>query len=627
MSETDARSLAMQKKRRGVVRASLTRLNTKLTELEGSTDQSGTLDLARRLSTRLEVLDSEYKHHHYAIVDLIDEDEALQREQDALDEHDDNVALLGIRIQRLITSCSTPLDSDPRKIASKRLTRVRKKLSSIGDTLASLPTEDDSVCLLTQLQEQLSEFKKEISDVQSSLLSFDLDESDELSELQASVEKGIFDCSLEIKKLLRPQGSDPTISDAKSVKLPRLDVPTFDGNILNWKAFWERFCISVHERPNISDPERLVYLQHAVKDGSAKHVIEGLSRSGEHYTEAVECLRLRYDRPRLIHQTHVRMIIEAPSLKDGSGKELRRLHDTILQHLRALKAMGHEPSGSFITSMLELKLDVNTMFEWQRHSQASTDVPHYQKLLDFINLRAQASEASPSEPSKRPHVPKNDPRSISIKRNANPSKPVASFTASADTAASNCILCKTERHPLYICAKFRALTHGEMMSILRSNGCCLNCLQPGHFSKRCKSLHRCKRCQKPHHTLLHVEANQKNTNESSMTPPSTTPISAHAVMGIKSDLLLMTCRVVVEAPDGSTVEARAILDSASSASFISERLASNLHLPRSKQNARISGVAGLVHDSFSQSITNCKISQLQDLLPRSLTSLQSSFPE
>ena len=39
------------------------------------------------------------------------------------------------------------------------------------------------------------------------------------------------------------------------------------------------------------------------------------------------------------------------------------------QHLRALKGMGHEPSESFITSMLELKLDVDTMFEWQRHSQ------------------------------------------------------------------------------------------------------------------------------------------------------------------------------------------------------------------------------------------------------------------
>lgn len=111
-----------------------------------------------------------------------------------------------------------------------------------------------------------------------------------------------------------------------------------------------------------------------MKDGSAKGVIEGLSRSGEHYAEAIECLQARYNRPRLIHQAHVRKILETPCLKEGGGKELRHLHDTVQQHLRALKAMGHEPSGPFITSAL---LDPGTTFEWQKHSHEATDVPHY----------------------------------------------------------------------------------------------------------------------------------------------------------------------------------------------------------------------------------------------------------
>ena len=87
---------------------------------------------------------------------------------------------------------------------------------------------------------------------------------------------------------------------------------------------------------------------------------------GEHYVEAVECLKNRYDRPRLIHQTHVKCILDSPPLKEGSGRELRRLHDTVQQHIRALKALGHEPSGPFITSVIELKLDTNTMSEWPR---------------------------------------------------------------------------------------------------------------------------------------------------------------------------------------------------------------------------------------------------------------------
>ena len=122
-------------------------------------------------------------------------------------------------------------------------------------------------------------------------------------------------------------------------------VPTFDGHALNWRSFWEQFCISVHDRAHLSDSEKLVYLQQSLKGGSAKSAIEGLSRSGEYYAEAIECLQSRYNRPHLIHKAHVRMILEAPSLKEGSGRELWRLHDTVQQHLRALKAMDCEAPG------------------------------------------------------------------------------------------------------------------------------------------------------------------------------------------------------------------------------------------------------------------------------------------
>ena len=62
--------------------------------------------------------------------------------------------------------------------------------------------------------------------------------------------------------------------------------------------------------------------------------------------------------------------------------------------------MDYDPSGLFITSVLELKLDQTTMFEWQRHTQTINDLPHYQELLDFLNLRAQASETSISDLAK-----------------------------------------------------------------------------------------------------------------------------------------------------------------------------------------------------------------------------------
>ena len=55
------------------------------------------------------------------------------------------------------------------------------------------------------------------------------------------------------------------------------------------------------------------------------------------------------------------MILEVTPLKDGNERELRVLHDTVQQHVQALKSLGYEPSGPFT---IELKLDETTMFEW-----------------------------------------------------------------------------------------------------------------------------------------------------------------------------------------------------------------------------------------------------------------------
>ena len=63
-----------------------------------------------------------------------------------------------------------------------------------------------------------------------------------------------------------------------------------------------------------------------MKEGPAKQVIQDISHSSGSYEEAIECLRKRYDRPRIIHKTHVKALVEAPK-KTGSGKELRQLHD------------------------------------------------------------------------------------------------------------------------------------------------------------------------------------------------------------------------------------------------------------------------------------------------------------
>ena len=332
-----------------------------------------------------------------------------------------------------------------------------------------------------------------------------------------------------------------------------------------------------------------------------KAVVEGLSSSGDQYQEAIDCLKKRFDRPRLIHQAHVSAIMEAPALKHGNGRELRKLHDTVNQHLRALKSMDCEPSGKFITSVLELKLDSKTTFELQRNSQDSMQVPHYSELLDFLNLRAQAAESTYTD---------------------DPETRLSDGNPWSKRQIHVCILlsrlwCKkpaqwSGKHPVYACQKFEGMTQEQMMISLKSNGLCMNCLRPGHFVRQCTSTQKCRKCQKPHQTLVHREEKKEQDQSMNQNPtvPSHPITSSVSQAKVNVQILLMTRRVKVVAHDGSSTQARALLDSASSTCFVSERLAQLLRLPRSRCHAHILGIGNLHCNPSSQSMTKLSITSM-----------------
>ncbi len=189
--------------------------------------------------------------------------------------------------------------------------------------------------MIKQYREQLNDTKANLHSAHSDLLSLELDYGDELHTNHRGLERLLFECALTVSRLsddIKPVAPVARSGEHDGVKLPKIEVPMFDGNILSWRRFWEQFSVSVHERSSLSCSEKL---QHALKNGSANVVIDGLSQSGENYTVVIECLHAR---PRFIHQAHVKVILDAPSLdapslKEGTGRELRKLHDLAQQQL------------------------------------------------------------------------------------------------------------------------------------------------------------------------------------------------------------------------------------------------------------------------------------------------------
>lgn len=152
------------------------------------------------------------------------------------------------------------------------------------------------------------------------------------------------------------------------MKCPKNNVPTIDGNIMNWNGFWQQFSVAVNNKNRLKDTKKLVYLIDTFKNEPVKHLSEGLTQDAEYYKDAIDCPGKCYEWQCIIHQDDIHTILDA-SLKDSHGKELCHLYYVANQRLCAFKLMKNESFASFITSILDTNLDQATMFGWQRHTQ------------------------------------------------------------------------------------------------------------------------------------------------------------------------------------------------------------------------------------------------------------------
>ena len=102
MSEDKRVALTSARRRRGVVKGSITRLEHRVDRYETKEERTHVDCLAiQRLIRKFESLDAEFRKHHYTIVELL-EDEAVDEEQATFDDHDEKITDLVERLQQLI---------------------------------------------------------------------------------------------------------------------------------------------------------------------------------------------------------------------------------------------------------------------------------------------------------------------------------------------------------------------------------------------------------------------------------------------------------------------------------------------------------------------------------------------
>ncbi|XP_022161886.1 uncharacterized protein LOC111027777 [Myzus persicae] len=152
------------------------------------------------------------------------------------------------------------------------------------------------------------------------------------------------------------------VHESSHIQLPKIQIPSFDGDILLWIPFRDTFKSLVHSNDSLSNIERFHYLHSAVT-GSASTVIRSIPLSDPNYLVAWKALEERFDNPRLIVNAHLDKIFNFQPLKSASLNDLKTFLDTFKENIGALKTFDIPNKEGFIMFYIAFRLlDSSTKF-------------------------------------------------------------------------------------------------------------------------------------------------------------------------------------------------------------------------------------------------------------------------
>ena len=393
--------------------------------------------------------------------------------------------------------------------------------------------------------------------------------------------------------------SSSFVNSTAAVRLPKLAMPTFSGDPLEWQTFWDTFETSVHSSQALSGVQKFQYL-HAQLNGPAARTIAGLTPTNGNYQHAIDLLRQRFGQSHKVTAAHMNALLRL-NTPSANHRDLRMFYDNICCHIRGLEAAGRttETYGDCLVPIVFDRLPPQVRQQVTRE-HGSTDWA-ISPLLEALRREIEVLELVPtSQDDATPLLSAASFASVAQRpqREAQPSR-------HWDSRSRKCVFCSAV-HPPQACTSVS--DPNRRWDIVRSKRLCFNCLGPHHASA-CPTTVRCRTCGKKHHTSLcdpvppaHRDAASVSRSSTqalpSLQPPVQTPptytvteppnspmtaghttcATSPACLATGEQVILQTAYSTVSGEDGSSMDTRLLLDSGSQRTYMSERLARQLHL-------------------------------------------------
>ena len=404
-------------------------------------------------------------------------------------------------------------------------------------------------------------------------------------ELEAKVGSALIELQQHIN--VEPSLSNTSTSAAPhtqgiNVQLPRITLPKFNGEYLQWVTFKDLFTEIVHQA-SITDSQRMHYLSQSLVD-EPKNLIRHLPSTGSNYLAAWNILVNRYDNKRLLVSSLLNKLMSQAAIKNESSVSMKALHDVTKECLHGLKTQGIpiQHWDAIIAHILLQKMDQPTQTAFEQSIEDSKRLVTQDEVLKFLERRFQ---------------------SLEVRSNAE--KTTKKTCGSIVNADGKCTMCKKDKHQAYDCQTFKKAPTKQKWRYVKDNKLCVNCLKPGHQANACKAKH-CTKCTRKHNSLLHPEENRPESQPQSSSSlistvareeqlpeaDATNAVSLLTNQASHEDnfVLLGTARIILVGENGNTVECKAVLDSGSQANLVTERLVKKLGISSRTSQLQLEGV-------------------------------------
>lgn len=304
------------------------------------------------------------------------------------------------------------------------------------------------------------------------------------------------------------RNSDATLSTSvkkRRIKLPDALLPTFDGKYESWLSFKNTFHNMIGSQTDLSEIDKLHYLKSALT-GEAASKVRIFEIDGINYSKAWELLERAYEVKRILISRHLSLLFGLPTLDRESTSGLSKLADDAQQHVASLSALGVNVGSEVVVHTLESRLPKSALDRWET-ILGRDEFPKLEFMYEFLYKSAvcasKRERAKATESEKNKNEPPIKKKRVSVANQA--------FMLNA---SRNCVMCKSKRHPLYTCDKFKLLSAQKRIDVVKGAKLCYNCLR-SHRGNACK-FSNCTICQKRHNTLLHID-NFAGANKSNVT--------------------------------------------------------------------------------------------------------------